>query len=474
MSEGHKRQRSQVHKGVQALVTCVVVSCALINCAMVSQVFAQPADDAVAIVIDALKGEDEAMQSVAIALARDIPGEEVTKALAKELGNLSPRAQVQLLSALGDRGDKAALPAVVTATKSKDESVRITALRAVGELGDARSVGLLAEAAAKSRGAEQKAAQESLYRLSGPEVNKAVLAEIESAESAVKVELVRAAGERNITAGVPTLLKTAQDANAKVQYESFKVLQSLADFKQLPKLVELLISVKNATVRKEAERTVVAVSGSIGHAKAVLTALPSVKDVKARCSLLNVLGRVGDSNALSVLREALKDGNADVRAATIRALSEWPSPESADNAMVSLLRVAETSDDRIHRILAVRGFVRLIGVINRPAADKVKMCKQAMSLAPSVNEKRGVLSALANVKSYGALKMAADYLEDKDLQQEAEVAVVRVAGGTAGNHPAETKAMLQKVIRSSKNESVRKQAQQVIDKMEQSKVKAKD
>lgn len=463
-----------MHKGVQAPITCVVVGCALIGYAMVSQGFAQPADDAVAIVIDALKGEDETMQSVAIALVRDIPGEEVTKALAKELPNLSAKGQVQLLSALGDRGDKAALPAVVTATKAKDGSVRIAALKAVGELGDARSVGLLAEAAGKSRGAEQKAAQESLYRLSGPDVDATVLAEIASAESAVKVELVRAVGERNITAGVPTLLKTAQDANAKVQYESFKVLQALADFKQLPKLVELLINVRHATVRKEAERTVVAISGGIGHANAVLRALPSVKDVRARCSLLSVLGRIGDSNGLEVLQKALEDDNAEIQAAGIRALSEWPSSVSADEATALLLGVAKSSEDRIHRILALRGYVRLIGVIDLPAAEKVKMCKQAMSLAPSVNERRGVLSALANIKSCRALQMAAGYLEDKDLQQEAEVAVVRIAEGTAGDHGEETKAALLKVIQSSKNESVRQQAQQVVDKLEQSKEKAKE
>ena len=462
--------------GLKMIVACVVAGCAFINCTMISKLFAQPADDAVAIVIDALKGDDEEMQSVAIALVRDIPGEQVTKALAKELPNLSARGQVQLLSALADRGDKAALPAVVTAAKAEDESVRIAALKAIGELGDAGSVKLLATAAAKSRGDEQKAAQESLYRLSGPDVDKTVLAEFASAEPQVLVELIRAIGERNITSGVPTLLKSAGNANAKVQYESFKVLQSMAEPKDLPTLVKLLINVKHAAVRKEAEKAVVAVSLKVGNAGAVLTALPAVEDLKARSSLLSVLGRIGDNKALEVLRKALEDDNTEIRTAGIRALSAWPSPASADEALACLQKVAEGSDNRIQRILALRGFVRLIGVVNRSAADKVKMYKQAMSLAPSANEKRGVLSALANIKSSGALQMADGYLQDKDLQQEAEVAVVRIAEGTAENHPRETRQALQKVIRSSKNQSVQQQARQLmdnIDKMEKSKAKAK-
>src|SRR4030042_947327 len=69
--------------------------------------------DAVGIVLDILKSGDQEMQAVAIAMVKDMPGAEVTKALAKELPNLSPMSQVQLLAVLGDRGDAAALDAAV-------------------------------------------------------------------------------------------------------------------------------------------------------------------------------------------------------------------------------------------------------------------------------------------------------------------------------------------------------------------------
>jgi len=122
-------------------------------------------DDAAKMVLDILKSGDQDMQAVAIAMVKDMPGAEVTKALAAELPGLSATSQVQLLSALGDRGDAAARPAVVTAAKAEDKSVRIGALRALGQLGDDTTVGLLAKAAAGARGAEQKAARDSLYRL---------------------------------------------------------------------------------------------------------------------------------------------------------------------------------------------------------------------------------------------------------------------------------------------------------------------
>jgi hypothetical protein len=60
--------------------------------------------DVIDMVIDALKSDDPQMQSGAIAIVRDIPGPEVTKALARA-SKLAAAVEVQLLSALADRGD---------------------------------------------------------------------------------------------------------------------------------------------------------------------------------------------------------------------------------------------------------------------------------------------------------------------------------------------------------------------------------
>lgn len=441
----------------------------LLCCCAVCFSASEEPEDAIALVIDILKGNDQEMQAVAIAMVKEIPGTEITKALARELPNLSVMSQVRLLSALGDRGDQAALPAVIMATKAGDESVRVAALKALGELGDASSVVLLAQAAAGARGAEQKAARESLYRLRGPGINETILANIPSAEPAIKVELIRGTSERNIAAGVKVLLKTTQDSDRKVRLESFKALKTVASRKDLPALVEVLIGVQSEVDRREAEKTVAAVAHKIGEkgrrAEVVLAALPSVKEVPNRCSLLRVLGKIGDDSAVPMLRTLLMDKDDKVKDAAIRALSDWPTAEP----MADLLKVAKSSDNKIHRVLALRGYVRLIGLESgRPAKETIGMYKQAMDLASSASEKKMVLSGLANVKSLAALEMAFIFrcLRDKDFQQEAEVAVIKIAEGTQGSHPQQTKAILQKVIQISKIDSLRQRAQEIINQIE--------
>jgi HEAT repeat protein len=425
------------------------------------------AGDAVKAVIDLLKSSDPDMQTVAITMARELPGKEVTEALVKELPNLSSTGQVQLLSVLAERGGDLAssglLPAVISYTKAEEPSVRIAALRALGQLGDASSVTLLAEAAAKSKGQEQKAARESLYRLRGDEVNKTILANTLSASGDVKIELIRSISERNITAGVGTLLKTAQDPDRRVQQGSFKVLKIIADENYLRALVQLLVEIENESVRREAEKTVAAVALKIQdenrRADVVMIALPKVVDVQKRCTLFNVLGKIGNDIALAAIRAALKSDNEKERDTAVRALSDWPNPKPIND----LLEIAKTSKNKVHKILALRGFVRLIGFEeNRPADEAIKMYRQAMELSDNVREKRLVLSGLANVKSLAALEMAASYMQDAALQQEAEVAVLKIAEGIYMDYPQQTRDVLNKIIETSKSDSVRKQAQEIV------------
>jgi len=425
-------------------------------------------DTAVGIVLDILRSNDQEMQAAAIAMVKEMPGIEVTEALAKELPNLLAKSQVQLLSALGDRGDVAARPAVVAALKTEDQSVRIAALRALGQLGDDSSVELLAQAAAGAKGAEQKAARDSLYRLRGPNVDKVILAAIPKAEAKTKVELIGSVGQRNITAGVATLLETAKDSDRKVRTGSLRTLKVVAGPEHLPALVELLIKAKSSSDRTEAQKTIAAVAHRIEdknrQAASVLAALPSVKETAARCSLMNVLGRIGDNSALPVLNAALKDENVEVQTATIRALADWPTPEPA----AELLKVAESSGNKVHRILALRGFVRLLGLASeRPAGETIEMYKKAMRLSPDAGEKKKVLSGLANTKSLAALQMAAGYLDDETLSVEAGAAVINIAGGIYADYPEQAKDMLNRIIKTTKSESLRQQAQEFINNIEQ-------
>ncbi|MGA2173241.1 MAG: HEAT repeat domain-containing protein [Sedimentisphaerales bacterium] len=419
-------------------------------------------DKAGEVIVEMLKSTDKPIQTAAIATLKDVAKTDVIKAAAEQLPNLAASQQVQLLVALTDCNDRVALPAVLTATKNANESVRIAALNAIGVLGDASMVDVLAQTAASTGGEEQKAAQNSLYRLRGGDVDRAILSRINQAEPKVKVELIRSCEQRNIGDSTKVLMNAATDADGGVRIESIKALRAVAEPQAITGIIELQLAASGAE-RSELEKTVAAVARKIpedkGRAEKVLAALPSAKDLDARCSLLSVLGKIGDPAALPVLREAIGDKEDKVKDAAVRALSDWPTAAPAED----LLKVAQTSDNQVHRILALRGYVRLAGLESkRPAEETIKMYKEAMTLAPNADEKRMVLSGVANARSFEALQMAASCLDVNELRQEAEAAVTNIAEATIQKHPSETKELLQKVLAGTPTDSVREQAQRLL------------
>jgi len=134
MGQANKRGISivKIREYIFAGLCVVVFLCA---CGLSTAGAVEGEENPIDIVLEILKGDDQDMQAAAIAMAKDMEGAEVTKALAKELPGLSAASQVQLLAVLGDRGDAAALGAVVAATNAGDGSVREAALKAVGQLG---------------------------------------------------------------------------------------------------------------------------------------------------------------------------------------------------------------------------------------------------------------------------------------------------------------------------------------------------
>lgn len=423
-------------------------------------------DEGVALILKTLQSKDKELHATAISCIRDLPKTADISSVAELIPHADAAAKVQLLTALADFGDHRFVKFAVQATKNGDSTVRIAALKALAQLGDETNVDLLAQMAAGSGGKESEAARESLARLRGEKVDQTIIAGIASAEPAIKLELIRAVGSRDAGAAVEDVLKTTKDGDRKVRVESFKVLSVIATPEYLPQLVDGLIAVRSEPERKMAQKTVTTVAHKIAdenrRAGVLLEKLPAVKDVAAKSSLLAILGKIGDPAALPVLREAIKEKNTAIQNAAIQAFTDWPT----DAPLNDLLELAKTSGDEVQKILALRGFIRLIEVGNeRPVEETVKLYRTAMDLAKQPNEQSMIFSGLAKVKSLSALNMALSFLQNKSLQQEAELAAVQIAQNIYQENPQEARQCLLKIVSSSKNKDTVRRAQRVLDQM---------
>jgi len=392
-------------------------------------------------------------------------GDGVTELFAAQLAGSSPGDQALLIAALADRGDAAAIDAITTAAKSSDAEVRKAALGAVGRLGDASSVGFLIQAADSAAGPGEKGvALNSLAILRGADVDDAIVKSMQKAAPALRAQLIDVLFERNAVTAVPTLLLEAGGGDSKVRRAAFRALGRLAGEKDLPALVSLLAQIKGAGGRTDAERAVVAVARKTAEpgrqAEAILAVMNGEQQVEARCSLLRVLGGLANEKALDAVCDALKDCDAQVRDTAVRTLSDWPNAQAAE----TLLEIYRETHDQAHRLLSLRGLVRVLSVSadEYPADKAVEIYRQVVKLLGSPAEKKLVLSGLSNIAHPGALEMACTGLDDEAVKAEAAPAVVKIARAIAGSCRVKARAAAEKVLSTTTNQIIRRQAEDVI------------
>ena len=428
-----------------------------------SGLLAADSDNGPAMIIRAIGGKDAGLRAVAIARISTLKGRNVSRRFAAELPKASPDVQVLLISALVGMGDPVARDAVVKAAGHDDANVRAAAFKALGALGDAQCVPLLCNAVtAGNTESEARAAQASLKALAAPGVDAALIRCTQAAAAEARTGLIDVLIVRKVGAAVPVLLAQAGTGSAKVRATAFYALGKLAEPKDLPALLQLLVALDDETVRPDAERAAVAVARKISDAAAqgdaALAALEAAKATPARCSLIRTLGGIGSARALQAVTGALADKDPAVQGAAVRALADWPDA----GAFEALMGVFRTTDNRVHRILALRGCVRSLGLGGRSADQTLKGYKELMAAAKRDEDKKLVLAGLATVASPAAAAAVEPYLADPKVGDEAELAMLGIARGLVSSSAKQAKAIARKLLAKSKNESIRRQAADVI------------
>ncbi len=423
-------------------------------------------EDAGAICLDMLKKGDPVLQSAAIYHIGRIPALAHVPEMAQALPDLLPAQQVQLIGALSQRGAKSERMAVMAAAGAADEAVKTAALNALEFLGDESAVPLLAQCAA-GEGAPAEAARQSLDRIGGKAMDQAFLSLLAASGPEIQTELLRSIGVRRMTGVTQAVFVHAETGDEKAQKEAIKTLGLIADpASDLSGLVGILVRSDTGDERLEAEKSVVAAANRAAPdahpAQALLAALPSAKDTDLKASLLQVMGRIGDDQALPEIRRAIKDRNVEISKAGIRALSDWPNSAPKEE----LLEIAKASKELTSQVLALRGFIHLLGMDgDTPGEEKTALYKQAFALAKASEEKKLVLSGLSDVGTISALQMAGGILDDVTLQQEAEAAVIKIAGSLWRKNPEDVRQVLNKLAGMTSSEERRNQAKGLIDRI---------
>jgi HEAT repeat protein len=414
----------------------------------------------------AMKSDDIDVRAAAAEAAVSTPGESITRGWMAETESDEASVRVGALHVLRKRRDPVALPAVVAAMRDGEESVRLAAVDAAASLGGHEAVPPLVTFLDKANETERKAARAALERIPGDEASRAIAGLMSDAEPDARCILLGVLAARGARAHLDSILDHVGDDDEAVRAAALQAVGALADEKSMPLLVGTLLRAKDGPELAAAEKATAAVCARAVDAVAkeacagpVLDALTGAS-TPARCALLRVLGRIGDAGSLSAVRAAAGDGSAEVKDVAVRVLTGWPDPSAAD----ALLAIAQSSPSITHRVLALRGCARLLGLGGAGMAERrLAMYGDALAAAARPEEKKLVLSGLADMPHPGALELAESCVGKPEIEAEAVAAIVKIARAISGAHREEATSALEKIVRTSRNQNARKQAKEAIE-----------
>lgn len=416
-------------------------------------------DRALKLVVAGIVGSDSAKQLAALQRARELHQPSATAAFTNLLWKVTPSLQAALLGLLQQRNDASAAPAAAALTRSEDAYVRVCAITALGILGDSQAVSLLARAATSGEEAEQNAGRHALLALRGENVGAILLEQLASASPEVQVELARALAGRAEKSAVARLMELTRSDVENTRRAAFRALNQLADGSHFSQLTKLMEQAGNADARTEIGGVFESITQR-SEATRTFDVSPLAHAIErgnpeTRVALLQVSALFADAQLRDAFRAALKDRSATIRRAAERVICGTRDVE----LMPDLLALARTALDLNLGSLALEGYVRLAAGESSDFTPqkRVELLQPAVELASRAEDKKAILSALANVPHQGALELV-ERLNGDDVRAEAEIAILKISKVLLASAPAAVEKSLEQLAATAQSENVRTNA----------------
>ena len=381
-------------------------------------------------VIQAIQGDNSLLQLTAIAALATLDDAAVAQKLSPLLPELPGNLQALVINALAERTEPAVLPLVHAVLESNSEEARLAAMRAIAVRGNVTSIGPLYAVIERTENRQERmAAMETLRRLHGKDVDNVLIDRMKSAPEAIRGDLMAVLAQRNVVSAVDAIIEQVQyDA---LRASAFRALTHIVEEERIEQLFSLLAGLKDDLGRPEAESALVALLKRIAEQGKELAPLLESKlktaDSNAeQLSLLRVISRLGGDDLYQLMLPWLENDNAEIFDGAVRALANWPEVTAA----AKLAALFAQAEDTSHRMITLRGCVRLLRLGEMDVATTLSIYEQLINAANNADERKVILAGLAEVNSPDAIPLVLAMIEDESIMAEADMAMKRIGDAT--------------------------------------------
>ncbi len=380
-------------------------------------------NDGIPLLVEQLRSNDKNLFQIALGTAREIPGNEIDKALAGALDGAFPERAALIITAMADRPKTVDLAAIKKAAGGSAKPVRLAAITALGRVGDASCVAPLLDIAVESDADVAKKAKESLADLPGDAVDKEIATRLSQAQGKTYPVLIELVGQRRIDA-IPALTKALDSSDRTVRTAALTALGNTVPDKYLSVLITQVVSPKDSEtvpVAQVALKTAAVRMPDRDACASELAAALNRAPLETKKVLLDILLDVGGAKALQAVAAAAKSNDPALQDKGSDVLGKWMTIDAAP----VLLDLAKSGGRYENR--AFKGYLRVARQFAASHEQRVQMCQTALDSTRQPAEQKLVLDVLKAYPSVDALKLAVKLTQNPDLKSDATAAAQAIS-----------------------------------------------
>jgi len=410
---------------------------------------------AVPVLADLAVATDDEVSKAAFAALAAFPGQAAEGAIGALINKPDPKVRRMGLELIARRRVASAVPELLRLAGDDDPEIRATSIKAAGELAGVKDIPALIELLLKTPATEAAAdALAAVCSRAAVPVSPAGSVTIRKAVYGV----LDGGPQKDVTKKVAELISAGQSV---IEADN-GTFGDAAPGKVKQLRVEYTVNgvAKEAIVRENASLKLDGGAASVVPAEVIEPLLAAFRKAQGapKRALLRILCAAGGDQALDVVRQACGDADAELKEAALRALCDWPSVD----AKPDLERLIQAPPTPKFKILALRGYVRLIEVETAAPEARFAALKQAFDWADRDDERRLVLATLGAAACADALSFGVSHAENAALKDEACQGTVDVAEALIETRPEQVRDALRKVIKADPKEAAVKRARKLL------------
>ncbi len=399
--------------------------------------------EVIPLLLKAVDNNDKEFRYAVLNIAENIGGINGTRKWIEKAGLASADTRAEIIDMLGRRGDILAAGFITGSLNDPSPVVRENALEALVKLQGKDAIPLLINHMAK--GNETDASKAALMQLVYQKHLEPVALQMKQSAGATKAAFVELIAAKSGNAYFNDIIALTGSQNQEEKAAAFKALKNISAEKNLDALIELLLSVEGYNEVQQVQQAVVAAAGDAEIEKTdngkLLTAL---KNTGKKERILALLPEIGGGAALNTVSEYFYNSNGKLKETSFEALAGWKDYAAAD----LLYDVAKNTTGE-YRSKAFASFVRQVQSANLPDEQKLLQYRRIMPYESGIADQELIINAIGNLKTFLSLVYLEEYLDNKELQQSAARAIMRIAlpdsDGKNGFYGNKVSSMLNKV-----------------------------